>query len=676
MLAWLPSRKCRHATVDANHRRSPMTSKNSYAEYVLGVLNAQLDDCALAYPALTKEFSRDKLRLRSAIESRGVRFALDVLPAARKHLDKCVAQQRLTLFNLAHHAPYKRGSTIPRLFKGLYLRVFDRSGVLKPDADATALKYLRQLLGAVRKLKLDCDIGDRCEAVAEFFRTDAAVHPGTLTWANRDGLDLTNLDAISYEESARDECGQACLFDMPATANVPFNLARRIQQVADYVSSKVGSFDPGTWRFKHGPGAVSDQQFGSYRYEFECWPDRLERVFPYADFAHANYVCAIPDLYTSSPVRGFQMEPPAKLHAVPKSITTPRLIAAEPVALQWCQQAVRDFLYTRVAESVLGNFVDFRRQGLNGDLALAASRSGSHATIDLSSASDRISPWHIERLFRRSPTLLEALQATRSVWIRQDIDKKSPKFYKLRKFSTMGNAVTFPVQSLFFLTVALACLLETRKARVSDRFFKSLGKGEVRVFGDDIIVPKDCAEMVVQTLEALGLKVNTNKTFLNGEFRESCGVDAFRGHDVTTVSILDLPERTRPGSIVSSVDVHNNLCEEGYMHTARYIQKTVARIVSNKIQYVSHGSGAFGWSNRFGDAPTNCKIRYGRRLDRVETKALHLRVSETRKPPKGVAALLQYFTEVPLVVSSAVSTLGYLAQRPKTSLVLGWVAQG
>lgn len=575
-----------------------MVDKNSYAEFVLGTLNALLKDCALAYPALTKEFVRDSSRLSSAIESHGIRFALDTMPAMRKHLDKCVAQQHLTLSHLTHFGPGRKGEVVPRLFRGLFLRVFDRSGVLKCDADAHALRLLRQLLGAVRKMKLECDLGDRCEAVAEFFRIDAAVHPGTLKWADRDGLDETKLDALSFEEIAQDGPGQACLEDTPAVANISYEHARCIQRVADYISSKLGSFDPGEWRFKHGPGAVADQDFGAYRYAFETWPDRLERVFPYADFAHANYACAVPDLCTSKPGLAFLNEKPARLHAVPKTITTPRLIASEPVALQWCQQAIRDYMYTRVSETLLSNFVDFRRQGLNGNLALEASHSRSHATIDLSSASDRISPWHIERLFRKTPTLLMALQATRSVWMVQDIDKKSPKYHLLRKFSTMGNATTFPVQSLFFLSIALGTLVHVRKARISDMFFRFLGRDTVRVFGDDIIVPEDCAEQVVQALEAFNLKVNTNKTFTEGNFRESCGVDAFNGHDVTTVSILDLPERARPGSVVSSVDVHNNLCEEGYMHTAQYIQKTVARVVSSKIQCVSHGSGAFGWSDR------------------------------------------------------------------------------
>lgn len=650
-----------------------MANLKSYAEYVLGAYDALLKDCASRYPALAKEFQRDYTRLSSAIDDHGVKFALDTMPAMRKHFDQCLALQRLTPSGLCHFGADGRGGVIPRLFRGLFLRVFDRSGVLKPDADEHAVQLLRQLLSTVKKMKVECSTSDRCETVAEFYRVDAEVRLGTLNWADQDGLDTSYVAALSFTEIAETESTQSDLFGHTSTATLPFELARTLQHTADYVTSKLGPFSPEEWRFKHGPGAVSDRKAGSYKYEFTNWPDRLERVFPFADFAHANYATWLSSLSNTGTAAEFLHEHPAVLCAVPKVITGPRLIAEEPVALQWCQQAIKDFLYTRVSETALSRFVDFRRQGKNGQLALEASRSGSHATIDLSSASDRVSCWAVERLFRRSPTLLEALDASRSVWLQQDIDKKSPRFHPLRKYSTMGNATTFPVQTLLFLTVSLACVLYTRKWPVSDRVISLFGEGEVRVFGDDIIVPADCARLVVDTLQALGLRVNPAKTFLSGNFRESCGVDAFKGHDVTPVGILDVPERTRPGSIVSSVDVHHNLCDRGYVNTAAFVQKTVARIVKDTIRFVPHRSGAFGWSNLYGEAPTRCKTRYGTKLHRHEVFCLKLRNSEQRLPARGEAGLLQYFTEAAEVVSSAVSTLGYLGRRPKVGLTLGWV---
>lgn len=649
-------------------------NQKSCVEFVLGAYDALLVDCASQYPELTKEFDRDFVRLSSAAERHGEKFFLETMPAFRKHFDKCLDQRRLTSSRLIHFGSDKRGGVIPRLFRGLILRVFDRSGVMRHEPDGEAIRLIRQLLGVVRKLRKEASIRDRGNAVREFFRLDQEVKYGTLTWDDHTAFDTSALHTLSFAELHADLKSKAGpdFFQTEPLSIPPSELLDTLQQVADLVSSQLGVFNAWEWKPRHGPGAVSDRKFGSYKYEFDCWPERLERAFPYADFAHANYACANPLALVDSDTRGLYHEFPAKLCAVPKTITTPRLIAAEPVPLQWCQQILRDYFYKRVESTFIGNFVDFRRQELNGDLALQASIRSSHATIDLSSASDRISCWHVERLFRRLPSLVDSMQASRSAWIEQDICRFSPKYAYIRKYSTMGNATTFPVQSLFFVSLALASLCYVRKLPVNYTTMRKLGRKQVRVFGDDIIVPADCSGVLLELLKALSLKVNPNKTFTDGNFRESCGVDAYGGHDVTTVSILDVPRGASPGSIVSSVDVHNNLCEKGMMHLAAYIRKTAGRIARNRIRFVQHGSGLFGWSSLYGEEPLNLKVRWNRSLQRREVQCLKLRVSEQRASAKETAGLLQFFTEAPSKVTSAVSTLGYLTRRPKVGLTLGW----
>jgi len=651
-----------------------MPVQNSYAEFILGTYKAQLVDCAEQYPELTKEFNRDYQRLSSAIESHGTRFALDIMPQFRKHFDQCLAKQRLTATHLIHFGVGK-GGTVPRLFRGLILRVFDRSGALRHDADKDAIRLLRQLLGVFRKLRMPCSRKDSGNAVREFIAIDSGIKVPTLNW---DDTLTFHSETNDNDSSYVDLCvSNSHSETLPLFEDVPrsapdYRLLQCVQQVADYICSKLGSFDPLEWKPRHGPGAVSDQRYGVNKYAFSNWTDRLESVFPCADFAYANYSIAADSLSKSKSSLSAK-EHPAKLLAVPKTIVTPRLIASEPTSSQWCQQVVRDFLYHRVHDSPIGNFVDFRRQDLNGDLALEASHVTSHATIDLSSASDRISCWHVERLFRRSPSLLRALQATRSVWIEQEVCRVSPRYHYLRKYSTMGNATTFPVQSLFFLSLALGSVLYVRNQKVSDRLIRTMGKKTVRVFGDDIIVPGDCSGVLVGLLEALSLKVNVHKSFLEGNFRESCGVDAYDGHDVTTVNVLDVPRRASPGSIVSSVDVHNNLCDKGYQHTSAYIRKIASQLVSNKIRAVKHGSGLFGWSSLFGYDNPHLKMRQSKSLHRGEIRCLRTRVLTHRSEPEDTSGLLQYFTEAPRIVTSAMSTLGYAIRRPKVSLTLGWV---
>lgn len=654
-----------------------MTNHKSYEEFALGAYRALLVDCTTYYPALAREFVRDSSRISSAVDCQGIRFLLDTLPAFRKHFDKCLQNGRLIPSGLPHMRPFKRKGVIPRLFRGLLLRVFDSSGALRCDPDLEAIRLLRQLYSMAAKIELPSSRRDTALAACDFVKIDREVKSGDLQWDNHShfeaeraiGLSFTDTPEADVSSETRSFIG---LEPIPLPA-VLWEVMASVQRVADLLSSYLGVFNPYDWKPKHGPGAVSDQRWGSYKYDFQNWPDRLESVFPYADFALANYAQVDVDSPIASITGDFSSERGSKLIAVPKTLSTPRLIASEPTSHQWCQQIIKDYFYRRTRKTFISRFVSFEDQSKNGLLALRASRDQSHATIDLSSASDRVSCWHVERLFRRLPCLLRALQSCRTTRIQQELCRDFPREFPVRKYSTMGNATIFPVQSLFFLAVALGCVAYRRNLRVTPGGLRHLGEMQVRVFGDDIIVPEDCAELVVDTLTTLGLRVNTNKTFLTGKFKESCGVDAYSGHDVTPTRIMKYPQRTSPGSLESSVDVHHNLCSAGFMETAAYIQKTAARTVSNSIRFVKHGSGLFGWSDLYGATQTKTKLRFNRSLHRLEVRCLRPKVVEHRATTTEGAGLLQYFTEVAKEVTSATSSHGWLLQRPKAGLSLGWV---
>lgn len=655
-----------------------MNPSQSQAEFVLGVYQAQLKDCACQYPELTKEFKRDFQRLSSALEQHGIMFALDAMPAFKKHFDKCLESRRLTVTRILHFGALGKGSVIPRLFRGLTLRVFEHNGELKAQPDINAIRWIRQLTGVVRKLRFESKIKDKGNAVQEFYQVDREVRSGDLNWDDHVTFAMeVQENATSFTDdvhSGESHCADLANDQNPPSKQDLLGLLRDCQRVADIITGNLGVFTPHAWRFKHGPGAVSDGVFGEYKYSFPTWSDRLESVFPYADFAVANYACVEEESLEDARVRGFLQEPSARLHAVPKTIKVPRLIASEPASHQWCQQAVRDFFYSRVTHTFISQFLTFRNQSVNGELAKEASLCQSHSTIDLSSASDRISCWHVERLFRRSPSLLQALQSCRTETIEQNICRYSPRLYKLRKYSTMGNATTFPVQSLFFLTLALASVLNTRKLKVTMRNIVDLGDREVRVFGDDIVIPTDCSDVLIGLLKTLSMRVNDSKTFTGGNFRESCGVDAFSGEDVTVTSILEIPSNTSPNSIISTVDAHNNMQSAGYFCTAAYIRKTAGFKGYKKIREVRHGDGAFGWLV-FGP-PVNDGFRHRVHTgyQRLEIQCLTAVAVLRRKSTEGYPGLLQFFTEAAKEVTSAVSTLHHLVRRPKVKLRLRWAA--
>lgn len=312
-----------------------MSTLNSYAEFVKGTYSALIVDCALKYPELTKELNRDLQRICSAIDEHGVRFTLDTMPSFRKHFDTCLSKGRLTASQLLHFGVDKKQGTIPRLFRGLVLRVFDRTGALKLQPDPDAVRWIRQLLGVVRKLRLTSSIKDQGNAVRDFLKLDLEVKDGTLNWADPSLFDSEDAARLSFTDYRQDHLiEQESLLGLETTnSDLPHGLLVKVQQVADLITSQLGVFSPLDWRFRHGPGAVADQRWGDTKYRFRNWPHKLESVFPYADFAHANYAQVEMESVSEATRKGFYQERPAKLHAVPKTLTTQGLSPRSPSAI-------------------------------------------------------------------------------------------------------------------------------------------------------------------------------------------------------------------------------------------------------------------------------------------------------------------------------------------------------
>jgi hypothetical protein len=332
------------------------------------------------------------------------------------------------------------------------------------------------------------------------------------------------------------------------------------------------------------------------------------------------------------------------LIAVPKTQKGPRLIAAEPVAHQWIQQLVKNQLEARLADTPLKNCISFRDQSPNGKLAMQGSKDGSFATIDLSSASDRLSLRTVERAFRSNLTILTALHACRTRWLSYRSEDEE-FFLKLNKFAPMGSAVTFPVQSIIYAMIAItAIILDSGKTVTSSSI--EWASHQVRVFGDDIIVPTHACKLTIKLLQEQGLVVNTDKTFYTGRFRESCGVDAFMGHDVTPPYILEYDGLDQPGKIASLVKTRNNFYLKGYWHTAYWLQSLVPS-VARLLPDIPACRDAFGISSCLGEDTHHLRRRYNEALHRYEVKTFILVAKKKTVAPEGYSRLLQWFIEKP-----------------------------
>jgi hypothetical protein len=653
---------------------------NRHVEELLQVYQCLFRDIGNAYPELRGEFELDFERLTRLATQRGISvFCID-LPAAGKHFDRCLSEGNFSISGLPFTKRCPRYVMYPQFLRGLHEKVFSESGCLKEDCDHEAVLYLRQLYYCAKKVELDCPLENILDSVKEFFETDDHLPEPEGFWS----ADRPTIEDI--EKSYTGFCRSLIYSSRVGADESQFRvLLKNLDYITGVLSSTLGPYQPSDWSFRHGPGAVAERKGIVNKYEFVNWSDRLDSVFAYADFGFHNHSAwarqvAVADYGSDRPdeelaiarhspggamIAPTENDPCSRLIAVRKTLKVPRLIAAEPTEHQWCQQNIWHFLRTRTEKTWLGQFVRFGDQTFNQALSKRGSADGSLATLDLSEASDRVTCHFVGQMFRSNLGLLQALQSSRTRRISQDISPDVPALFYLKKFSTMGSACTFPVESFAFLSIALACTMTVRRLERSKKSIYSL-IGDVAVFGDDIIVPIDVRELMVEALEVFDFKVNSAKSFWNGNFRESCGVDAFRGVDISP-EFWRSPTKSDPESIASALTVSNNFYKRGYWHAAEYIASTIRR---SSIATVAVGSGAFGKESFLGTNLHGLSRRVHLGLQKDQVRLLTLKSQQKRIPTGRDSMLLQYFTEAPEPYCPW--TAG-VAQRPKLRLCLGWV---
>lgn len=249
-----------------------------------------------------------------------------------------------------------------------------------------------------------------------------------------------------------------------------------------------------------------------------------------SDLLHQIYRCAValhPGLYSAELHRSAQQGDVtvvgSSLSTVRKTSQIDRTICTEPTLNMFFQKQVGT-RFTSILKRSFG--INLSKQPeLNRRLAQIGSIDGEFATIDLKSASDSISIELCRLLL--PPDCFRWLMETRSPYTRLPDGSE----VKLDMISSMGNGFTFPLQTLIFGSLVVACYTKLGiKPRMCNRADPNWA-----VFGDDIIVRRDAYEVVVDALERLGFTVNKEKSFNTGYFRESCGGDYFHGSNVRGV---------------------------------------------------------------------------------------------------------------------------------------------
>ena len=164
----------------------------------------------------------------------------------------------------------------------------------------------------------------------------------------------------------------------------------------------------------------------------------------------------------------------------------------------------------------------------------------------------------------------------------------------------------------------------------------------VFVYGDDLIVPTEHAHAVMERLESVGLLVNRSKSFVNGFFRESCGVDAWRGIIVTPTRIKHIPSRDlRSGHVMASLAAFaNHMDSKGWIETATCCRRYWVQTYG-KLPYGTAESGypCHAVHSKFVALIKNLEHgfipRWNSHLQRVEMKLLVIRPQKTFQPFDG-----------------------------------------
>jgi hypothetical protein len=202
-----------------------------------------------------------------------------------------------------------------------------------------------------------------------------------------------------------------------------------------------------------------------------------------------------------------------RLIAVPKNYKTARVIAPENVYRQALARR-----YFVIADRYLPSLIKLHDQTQNQTYAYEGSLDGSLATLDLSAASDSLTPTLLWEVFPSSfMRIMEGVLPTHYVL--------NNHTFQLQSAATMGNSMTFWLESVVFAGICLAGVKYYNT-------FTGGGEGDiVSVYGDDIVVPTAAAQTVIEFLEHLGFIVNHDKSFFDAKerYRESCGEEYLEG---------------------------------------------------------------------------------------------------------------------------------------------------
>jgi hypothetical protein len=335
-----------------------------------------------------------------------------------------------------------------------------------------------KLLGKFERLPVDAD--PTRAAMEKFIEAEVSCAEVNETWKNGfRGLETT-----------------------PDVAAVLFRAQRKIATILGPVP------DLQHLDFRFGPGAAFGVRKRTSAYnKLASVPEATFTMLPILGALRREF----PSWLGLGPIR-IKKQLGSELTFVPKNALTHRSICIEPLLNGLYQKGFGSYMRER-----LNRFgVNLNDQSINQKMA---QRALDHqlCTVDFSSASDSIAYMLVLNLLPID--WFEALDVARCPNYSVD-----GSWYAFHKFTSMGNAYTFELETLIFYALAVsACEIMGIEYKTQEN---------LHVYGDDVIIPRAAFHLFQEVCSLCGFSINAEKSFLQGPFFESCGQDYFLGTQV------------------------------------------------------------------------------------------------------------------------------------------------
>lgn len=557
----------------------------SHADIMSDLTQTLLNDVCELHSMSPRECNIDKQKIKHRSQFEGAAFFTKTLPDLAKSIDKALlgSQLNVTSFKL------RRGTKLPLFLNGLFKLVFSDDGYVLEQPDTLAVRSLRQVGFVFYKYELPYTEATTRKSIKEFFEDDVN---------------------LSLEPSVE--------------------LSSTIYYAQQVLNEIFNSFSFKTCAPKNGPGSVSNCKHPWERFRPYKFYQELDDLVPYPDMFAYNEKHLF-DCFDEILDLNYADRSTTKLIVVPKDSRGPRLISSEPSEKMTYQQNLKRALYPFIEHHpLIGGQVNFTDQTINGSLALEGSRTGDLATLDLSKASDLLSLELVDWLFEDT-CIHEYLMKSRSSHISYDSQTR-----RLRKYGPMGNALTFPIEALSFYSLIVGSMIAQGVPR--NKAYRS-----VWVYGDDIILPTLDVETAISALEIVGLRVNEDKSCFSGCFRESCGVDACMGVDVTPIKIKKVIQQPGITTISSYVAYSNELFWLGYWNLSRRLIELIDP--KGTLPFVTKDSPLIGvetWSLDQAIRLNKGRRKWNRHLQRYEIKGVAIRPLLVKPKMNGWEQLMNF----------------------------------